>query len=30
MVQYWDASALVSLCIEENDTKTLRRLSPSS
>ena len=27
MVQYWDASALVSLCIEENDTKTLRRLA---
>src|SRR5262249_56660596 len=25
-VQYWDASALVSLCIDEDDTKTLRRL----
>jgi predicted nucleic acid-binding protein len=26
MVQYWDASALVSLCLDEDDTKTLRRL----
>jgi predicted nucleic acid-binding protein len=25
-VQYWDASALVSLCIDEDDSATLRRL----
>jgi predicted nucleic acid-binding protein len=26
-VQYWDASALVSLCVAEADTGTLRRLA---